>query len=179
MSSSGVNLATQFNFCAKHLLSIKKRAKEGEKGVLFIKTPYSTCYMHILNTENLILFIVAFTRFGEKEEGYKKLDYSRMLKVASKSFGRHAPQSDACCCCYHNAVCLSVKTYCILKRDLHAYHWILCERRHLQERSGTSPVDKQTHEDLSENIREASLQVKWWLDSPTFPWWFRVIHAGD
>ena len=35
--------------------------------------------------------------------------------------------------------------FCFLKRDLHAYHSKNpCERRHLQERSGTGPVYKQT-----------------------------------
>lgn len=48
-------------------------------------------------------------KFGEKEDRYKKL---RKDVIAAKKvvpfFGWHAPQSDACCCCYHNAVCLLV-----------------------------------------------------------------------
>lgn len=50
-------------------------------------------------------------KFGEKEDRYKKLRLSKDVIAARKvvSFGRHAPQSDAsCCCCYHNAVCLLV-----------------------------------------------------------------------
>ena len=102
-------------------------------------------------------------KFGEKEDRYKKSRYSRTSQPQEKvvRFGRHAPQSDTCRC-YHGAVCLSVPAdvgssvqvaiNCMLKRDLHAYHSILRERRHLQERSGTGPVYKQPSLDL--NIKQ-------------------------
>lgn len=98
-------------------------------------------------------------KFGEKEDRYKKSRYSRTSQPREEvvRFGRHAPRSDACRC-YHGAVCLSVPAdvgssvqvaiNCMLKRDLHAYHSILRERRHLQERSGTGPVYKQPSLDL-------------------------------
>lgn len=70
------------------------------------------------------------------------------------SFGRHAPQSEVLLlpqCSVLTSVCRYRQSslgddyyyyyyYCIWKRDLHAYHSIQCERRHLQERSGTGPA---------------------------------------
>lgn len=60
-------------------------------------------------------------------------------------FVRHAPQSGACCC-YHDAVCLSVPADLDSGRQLEEWSarrslYPMCERRHLQERSGAGPAD--------------------------------------
>lgn len=160
LHNNQVHLATRLNASA-HRGVVPKHPGIVFKKVFFFVFKNTLFYMLHARRIHIKSHIVHHTiyKFGEKEDRYKKSRYSRTSQPREEvvRFGRHAPRSDACRC-YHGAVCLSVPAdvgssvqvaiNCMLKRDLHAYHSILRERRHLQERSGTGPVYKQPSLDL-------------------------------